>query len=807
MGTSSVTLRILLHRGLATSLLALSLILPSPLAASDHSLRQDSALSHLGSPLSGADNWWEGFAGTSVNGDVDAVIEYGGYWIIGGTFTGAGGVVGTQGLARWAGSQWVSMSPPGLAFTQALAEHQGELHVGGVILTSGGAPSNGVMKWNGSSWSGLGTGISGVVNALQSDGTDLIAGGEFTSAGGTTVSNVARWNGTSWSAMGGGISGAVNALVEYNGQIFAGGDFDMPGGIEGIARWNGSSWDDVGGGVGGDVLALTTYQGDLIAGGTFTGAGGRNGEPFVARWTGSSWASLGSGIGGWVGALAVHDGKLYVGGGFVEAGGAPASRIACWDGSSWTVLDSGITGGTASSIASNGFDILVGGYFGFAGGNEAVNLARWNGSAWSGDMSSSGNGLGGDGWSLTTHGGDLIVGGAFQSAGGQAASRIVRWDGTNWHPMGIGFNSTVLAYTSYNGDLIAAGFFTHTGTTVVNHIARWDGAQWQPLGSGINGPVYDVVAFDGDLYAGGQFTSAGGVSANNIARWNGSTWQDVGGGITSLPGNLPQVRALAVHNGVLAVGGGFDLAGGALHRTAASWNGTVWAGMGSGYWGFSETTMIKDFVVWGDVLVAGGDFTQADNIPSNRYVAQWNGFGWGSVGDVDEVVSSVAICDSVLLVGAEDNVRYWNGSDWDTLGGGMTAPDNDIAVHQGQLFVTGSFTGAGNTPSGHIASWGNQQVGIVTPPIPVAFSAFPNPFRAGSTVTYELEAPGRVRLSVFDVRGRRLAVISDGVEGVGRHERTWDGKNDLGLRVPAGTYYLLLETPGARGTRKLTRIR
>ena len=49
--------------------------------------------------------------------------------------------------------------------------------------------------------------------------------------------------------------------------------------------------------------------------------------------------------------------------------------------------------------------------------------------------------------------------------------------------------------------------------------------------------------------------------------------------------------------------------------------------------------------------------------------------------------------------------------------------------------------------------------------------------------------------------------FSDRVESVGRHERTWDGRNELGLRVPAGTYYLLLETPQARGTRTLIRLR
>ena len=43
----------------------------------------------------------------------------------------------------------------------------------------------------------------------------------------------------------------------------------------------------------------------------------------------------------------------------------------------------------------------------------------------------------------------------------------------------------------------------------------------------------------------------------------------------------------------------------------------------------------------------------------------------------------------------------------------------------------------------------------------------PNPFRASTVLGFSLESPGRVRLEVVDVRGRRVAVLEDGRQGAG----------------------------------------
>src|SRR5690606_24918099 len=46
----------------------------------------------------------------------------------------------------------------------------------------------------------------------------------------------------------------------------------------------------------------------------------------------------------------------------------------------------------------------------------------------------------------------------------------------------------------------------------------------------------------------------------------------------------------------------------------------------------------------------------------------------------------------------------------------------------------------------------------------------PNPVRGTATVAFRLPAPGPVRVALYDVRGRRVAVLAEGARAAGRHE-------------------------------------
>ncbi len=84
---------------------------------------------------------------------------------------------------------------------------------------------------------------------------------------------------------------------------------------------------------------------------------------------------------------------------------------------------------------------------------------------------------------------------------------------------------------------------------------------------------------------------------------------------------------------------------------------------------------------------------------------------------------------------------------------------------------------------------------------------WPNPFNPNVTLPVSLAEPGRVRLTVHDIRGRLVATLLDGLLTAGRHEPRWDGRDLRGGSLPSGLYIARLEGPELTEARKLVLIR
>ena len=67
----------------------------------------------------------------------------------------------------------------------------------------------------------------------------------------------------------------------------------------------------------------------------------------------------------------------------------------------------------------------------------------------------------------------------------------------------------------------------------------------------------------------------------------------------------------------------------------------------------------------------------------------------------------------------------------------------------------------------------------------------PNPFSAerGTRITIELpDGASPLRLRIFDVLGRAVRTLNDGVLGRGTHDFTWRGRDDNGNALASGVY-------------------
>ncbi|MFI4915808.1 MAG: GC-type dockerin domain-anchored protein [Phycisphaerales bacterium JB060] len=505
----------------------------------------------------------------------------------------------------------------------------------------------------------------------------------------------------------------------------------------------------------------------LYAGGEFFLAGMSQGGG-VARWDGERWETLvgddGRTLRG-VGSLAVFDDgsgeQLYATGNFETIGGEHFGHIARWDGQRWRP----VTGdnGTGVNIAAydlavwddgSGPVLYVVGAFNRAGDIFADGIATWDGRSWSSVLGVRtprqiiGNKLclevfdDGSGESLFV-GGRMALGGSFEG------HTVVRWDGTNWHTLGEGIPTNevrdMAVYDDGRGPaLYCTGFFATAGDETVNHVARWDGDGWEALGSGLDAGGDALGAFDDGtgpaLYVGGRFESAGSVPATRLARWDGRDWSS-----PFPPGanfGISTIEAHDMDDGPrLFIGGRFWEIGGVARASLAAWDGVELASVGGGLVRGAEVTALSPALPGeGDGLYAGGSFVIEQDRALN-HVGLWDGQSWQPLAGPDgvagvssrdgfarrEMVNDIIYHDdgrgpAIFVSGSFSHagdtpvgrIARWDGSQWSDLAGGVTSDTpvvqvNAMAIYDDgsgpALYAAGAFSQAGGVPASNIARW------------------------------------------------------------------------------------------------------
>jgi hypothetical protein len=80
----------------------------------------------------------------------------------------------------------------------------------------------------------------------------------------------------------------------------------------------------------------------------------------------------------------------------------------------------------------------------------------------------------------------------------------------------------------------------------------------------------------------------------------------------------------------------------------------------------------------------------------------------------------------------------------------------------------------------------------------------PNPFNPVTTISFEVPDGGaNVSLRIYDVSGRLIRTLVDGVAPSGLRSASWDGTNDAGEPVTSGMYFYRLTAPSFSQTKKM----
>jgi photosystem II stability/assembly factor-like uncharacterized protein len=311
---------------------------------------------------------------------------------------------------------------------------------------------------------------------------------------------------------------------------------------------------------------------------------------------------------------------------------------------------------------------------------------------------------------------------------------------TSWTPVYLGRAGWVYS-------LAAKGDSVFAGTSIGGLFRTWNfGPGWYALDTvGFKDTTVNSLVFDGTtLYAGTQM----GVFSSTD---DGQSWTTLNSGLTTL-----DTRALAFKGSDLFAG----TWGGGVFRSTD--HGANWIPVNNGL----ENKDVLSFAVKDDNLFAGtwekGVFHSMDN------GANWTG------------VSHVSTFDP-----------------WFRIPGVVHA----LAVDNTFLYAGERRTGVWRRPLSEMVTSAEPYGGE----IPCAFALrqnYPNPFNPATVVSYQLPVASDVRVAVYDLLGREVAVLVNERKAAGSYEVQFDASG-----LSSGVYLYRLMAGGFTQTLKMVVVK
>jgi len=69
------------------------------------------------------------------------------------------------------------------------------------------------------------------------------------------------------------------------------------------------------------------------------------------------------------------------------------------------------------------------------------------------------------------------------------------------------------------------------------------------------------------------------------------------------------------------------------------------------------------------------------------------------------------------------------------------------------------------------------------------YQNYPNPFNAGTEIRFQLPKNSDIELTIYNILGQAVRILTQGYKTAGHHIMKWDGRNENGLSVPTGVYF------------------
>ncbi len=327
-----------------------------------------------------------------------------------------------------------------------------------------------------------------------------------------------------------------------------------------------------------------------------------------------------------------------------------------------------------------------------------------------------------------------------------------------------------------------------------------DGTESSPA-LGTDGMVY-IGSYDGNLYAirdmgddyilEWAFPTGGAIDASPTVDGNGTIY------VGSRDSTFYALNPDGTVRWSYKAGGGFE------SSATIDENGILYVGCFDGKmyaFGTGGPDIGVDAIGLPDEVVAGYGYTPKATVQSYR--AGLESFDVECLIDTSGVVvygDTVSVGNLDEITPLEVSFEPWRVSS-DT---GIVYNVTIVALHEsdGNAYndTLRTVTRAAFDP---IADAGDGE----TPPPGFLGQCYPNPFNPATTIRFGLSEQARVRLRIYDVSGRLVRTLVDGVRGEGEHSERWNGTDHAGRAVASGVYFYCLEAGSFKETKKMVLLR
>ena len=86
-------------------------------------------------------------------------------------------------------------------------------------------------------------------------------------------------------------------------------------------------------------------------------------------------------------------------------------------------------------------------------------------------------------------------------------------------------------------------------------------------------------------------------------------------------------------------------------------------------------------------------------------------------------------------------------------------------------------------------------------------ACYPNPFNPVTHINYSIDVDSKVSIFVYNINGRKIKTIESKFKTAGLYKTSWDGRNNNGLMMSSGVYFIEIENSFSKDVSKVTLLK